>query len=147
MNGEQRETKKWSLRRKLVVGAAVGLMVGTAAVGGAVKMFRNTCTGTRESRALADFSAIESALTMYEAKALRLPTTEQGLRALVEKPTVGPIPRSCGRQMDKVPHDPWGTEYGYRQIAGNREFGRFLLISAGPDRQFDTEDDLTKNTE
>ncbi|MEZ5325725.1 MAG: type II secretion system protein GspG [Verrucomicrobiales bacterium] len=104
MNEEQRETMKWSLHRKLVTGAAVGLMVGTAAVW-AVKMVSITCTGTRESRALADFSALESALTVYEAKSQRLPTTEQGLAALVEKPTREPIPRSWARQIGKVPHD------------------------------------------
>ncbi|MCB1099930.1 MAG: type II secretion system protein GspG [Verrucomicrobiae bacterium] len=135
---------KWSLRRKLVTGAAVGLMVGTAAVWGTAKMVSITCSGTRESRALADFSALESALTVYEAKSQRLPTTEQGLAALVEKPTIEPIPRSWARLIAKVPHDPWGTEYGYRQIAESREpqGRRFVLISAGPDRQFDTEDDL-----
>ncbi|MDA0811703.1 MAG: type II secretion system protein GspG [Verrucomicrobia bacterium] len=144
MNEEEKETKKWSLRKKLVIGAGVGLMVGTAAVGGAVKILTHSCISTRESRALADFSAIEAALVMYEAKSQCLPTTEQGLKALVEKPTTVPIPRNWGMQMRQVPHDPWGTEYGYRHVA---ELRRFLLISAGPDRQFDTEDDLTSNTE
>ena len=55
------------------------------------------------------------ALNLYRLDNGRYPTQEQGLRALVEKPTTEPIPNNWkgGGYMDRVPVDPWGKEYQY----------------------------------
>jgi general secretion pathway protein G len=58
---------------------------------------------------------IEGALQLYKLDSGVYPTTEQGLKALVEKPTVGVIPKNwkLGGYLQKVPDDPWGTPYKY----------------------------------
>ncbi|MEZ5327695.1 MAG: type II secretion system protein GspG [Verrucomicrobiales bacterium] len=139
------EPKTWSVSRKSVAKTAVGFAIVAMIVGLVVSLSRPTCSYPPEIRVLGDFISIEAGLTVYEAKCRQLPTTEQGLMALFEKPTAEPIPRNWTRQVNRIPKDPWGVEYRYRKIAGSREPGRFLLTSAGPDRQFDTEDDLTNN--
>ncbi|MFM2344470.1 MAG: hypothetical protein RLZZ210_1081 [Pseudomonadota bacterium] len=62
-----------------------------------------------------DIATISSALKLYRLDNARYPTTEQGLKALVEKPTVAPLPRNWkdGGYLEKIPKDPWGNEYQY----------------------------------
>ena len=112
----------------LLVGGAIGLLGGVRDEG-------------RGVRAMGDFSAIDAALSIYESKSLRLPTTAQGLKALVDQPTIAPIPKNWSQQMRKVPVDPWGVEYSYR-FPGTKNADRYDIISAGPDGIFDTTDDI-----
>ncbi len=69
----------------------------------------------RITAARADISSLMSALKIYKLDNLRYPTTEQGLRSLVEKPTSGPAASSwkTGGYVDKLPKDPWGNQYQY----------------------------------
>ncbi|MDE3019613.1 MAG: type II secretion system major pseudopilin GspG [Nitrospirota bacterium] len=75
---------------------------------------------------------IEGALQLYKLDNGVYPTTEQGLKALVEKPTVGVIPKNwkAGGYLGKVPLDPWGTPYKY---ASPSPMGDFEIISLGGD--------------
>ena len=71
-----------------------------------------------EARAVAaksDIAAIIAALKLYRLDNQRYPTTEQGLNALVEKPTDPPVPPNWkpGGYLEKLPRDPWGTPYQY----------------------------------
>jgi type II secretion system protein G len=79
-----------------------------------------------------DLLAITTQLRTYELYSLRLPTTEQGLKALIEKPTVPPIPRRWEQLMEKFPTDPWGNPYQYRLNSQNNP-PTFELFSFGPD--------------
>ena len=65
-------------------------------------------------QAESDLNAITTQLRTYELFCLQFPTTEQGLKALVEKPTIPPIPRRWEQLMEKLPMDPWGNPYQYR---------------------------------
>jgi len=58
---------------------------------------------------------IEGALQLYKLDNGVYPTTEQGLKALVEKPSVGVIPKKwkIGGYLPKLPEDPWGNSYKY----------------------------------
>lgn len=58
---------------------------------------------------------IEGALQLYKLDNGVYPTTEQGLKALVEKPSVGVIPKKwkIGGYLPKLPEDPWGNPYKY----------------------------------
>lgn len=58
---------------------------------------------------------IEGALQLYKLDNGIYPTTEQGLKALVEKPSVGVIPKKwkIGGYLPKLPEDPWGNPYKY----------------------------------
>ena len=59
----------------------------------------------RHTKAIADMKAIEQALNLYRLDTGAYPTTQQGLEALVQRPTTPPVPRT--------PVDPWGNPYVY----------------------------------
>ena len=73
------------------------------------------------------------------------PTTDQGLQALTEKPTVGREPRNWSGpyiEKGKVPLDPWGNEYQYICDDGQK----YLLFSFGRDGKeggTDVDEDIT----
>jgi general secretion pathway protein G len=83
-----------------------------------------------EARALKaemDIKTLETALKLYKLDNAFYPTTEQGLNALVEKPTTGRIPMKWreGGYLEKevVPKDPWGNDYLFLSPgAHNRDF-------------------------
>jgi general secretion pathway protein G len=66
-------------------------------------------------KAKQDIRVLHSALDLYKLDNFRYPTTDQGLEALVQKPTSVPEPphwRESG-YIDRVPKDPWGQPYQY----------------------------------
>lgn len=71
----------------------------------------------RIAAARQDIGAIMTALKMYRLDNGRYPTTEQGLRALFEKPTAEPLPTNWkqGGYLERTspPKDPWGRDYQY----------------------------------
>ena len=89
----------------------------------------------RVVKAKNDIKAIEMALKMYKIDNGMYPTTEQGLEALIRKPTIPPIPKNYREggylDTDEVPKDPWGNPYIYRSPGEN---GRpYEIISYGAD--------------
>lgn len=62
-----------------------------------------------------DVSTLVQALKLYKLDNGRYPTTEQGLNSLVRKPAAEPVPRNwkMGGYLDKLPLDPWGSQYQY----------------------------------
>lgn len=69
-----------------------------------------------QARAVAarqDISGIMQALKLYRLDNGRYPTTEQGLRALVERPASGQVPPNWKQYLDRLPADPWGNPYQY----------------------------------
>ena len=86
----------------------------------------------RITKAATDIKGIEQALGLFKLDNGYYPTTEQGLAALVSKPTIGRIPvkYSEGGYLKKVPTDPWGTPYVYLAPGTH---GDFDLISLGAD--------------
>ncbi|MEE9147894.1 MAG: type II secretion system major pseudopilin GspG, partial [Candidatus Tectomicrobia bacterium] len=71
----------------------------------------------RYEQAKIQMRIIEDALKRYKLDNGRFPSTEQGLEALVQQPTVGVVPRQWpnGGYLDKpeIPGDPWGGQYVY----------------------------------
>ncbi len=84
--------------------------------------------------------AIKDALEQYKLDNGMYPTTEQGLKALVEKPTIPPEPPRWKQYLDKVPKDAWGRDFIYISPGVNRPYE---LKSVGPDGQEGTEDDIS----
>ncbi len=84
----------------------------------------------RVTVAKTDLKTIASALRIYRLDNGDYPTTQQGLAALVERPTSPPEPRSWASDgyLPELPTDPWGNPYVYRQTGG-----RFDLMSYGKD--------------
>lgn len=97
--------------------------------------------GARHSQIQADLNHLRFALENYQAHSAALPTTEQGLKALTEKPTVAPVPTQHRKIMKMVLHDPWGREYGYRSPADWSDED-YDLWSVGPDGLDGTADDI-----
>jgi general secretion pathway protein G len=60
-----------------------------------------------------DVNNLVQALKLYKLDNQRFPTTEQGLDALVRKPTTGVIPAGWKPYLDKLPKDPWNQPYQY----------------------------------
>lgn len=83
-------------------------------------------------KAQQDLRALESALDLYRMDSFRYPTTEQGLEALVEKPSYPPEPKNYnpGGYIKRLPSDPWGNEYVYLSPGQN---GPYDLSSLGAD--------------
>ncbi len=88
-----------------------------------------------------DIGGLSAALALYESNTGRYPTTEQGLAALVDRPTLGPMSRAWRQQMTRLPVDPWDEEFRYECPASHQAEG-FDLYSSGPDRIPNTEDDI-----
>ncbi len=67
----------------------------------------------RATAARTDISNLMQALKLYKLDNQRFPTSEQGLEALVRKPTSGPAPVNWKSYVEKLPNDPWGKSYQY----------------------------------
>lgn len=69
----------------------------------------------RIAAAKQDISTIVQALKLYKLDNQRYPTTEQGLQALIAKPSSGPAANGwkAGGYLEKLPNDPWGNSYKY----------------------------------
>lgn len=69
----------------------------------------------RLSKARQDIRALEAALNLYRLDNFAYPTTQQGLQALVTRPTSHPEPRNWrqGGYIERLPKDPWGNDYQY----------------------------------
>ncbi|RUO49286.1 type II secretion system major pseudopilin GspG [Pseudidiomarina donghaiensis] len=92
-------------------------------------------------KARTDIIALENALAQYRLDNGVFPTTEQGLEALVQEPNVQPSPRNYrrGGYIQRLPADPWGSEY---LLLSPGENGDIDIFSAGPDSQPGTDDDI-----
>lgn len=88
----------------------------------------------RQAAAHADIEAnIATALDLYELDNGQYPATEQGLAALISKPSSTPIPGNWrGPYLKKEPKDPWGRPYIYK-YPGEHNIGDFDLGSWGRD--------------
>ncbi len=67
----------------------------------------------RGTAAKTDINNIVQALKLYRLDNQRYPSSEQGLQALVSKPTTGAIPGNWKPYLEKLPNDPWGRPYLY----------------------------------
>jgi general secretion pathway protein G len=85
----------------------------------------------KELRVKSDLQAISTELRTYEMLNYRKPTTEQGLKALVQMPSSAPKPQHWKKLMESVPLDPWGNEYVYRN-PGKFKTDGYDLYSLGP---------------
>ena len=80
-----------------------------------------------------DISTLMQSLKLYRLDNQRYPTTEQGLQALITKPTSGPVSNGWkqGGYIDKLPKDPWGAPYQYLAPGLHGEVDIFSLGADG----------------
>ncbi len=88
----------------------------------------------RITKAKQDIRTLESALNLYKLDNFSYPSTDQGLEALVRKPSGTPEPRNWkeGGYIDRLPKDPWGNDYQYLNPGVH---GSIDIYSLGADGQ------------
>ncbi len=122
------DSRGFSLMEILIVLTLMGVVIGFVGTS-----LSNKLQEGRISSAKIQIKNFEDLLKNYDRDCNQFPTTEQGLIALVEKPTQGPPcdKYSMGGYMDskgKVPQDPWGNDYAYESDGKT-----FVIISYGKD--------------
>lgn len=110
----------------MVVVVVIGILAATIA-----PQFMTTKYDARVSAAKGHIAEFESALERFSVHMDRYPTTDEGLRVLVEAPT-GAEEKWRGPYVKQVRPDPWGNPYQYRQ-PGVHHASSFDLWSRGAD--------------
>ena len=85
----------------------------------------------RKVQAQQNIKAVASALQLYKLDNYTYPTTDQGLDALVSKPTSEPEPRKWQEYLQSLPKDPWGRDYIYLSPGENGAFDLYTLGADG----------------
>ena len=129
--GRPRSAKRgvgFTLIEVLVVVAILGILAAIV-----VPQIMNRPDEAKRIAAKADIGAIVQALKLYRLDNGFYPATDQGLAALVQKPTTNPVPGNWkqGGYLERLPKDPWGGDYQYLQ-PGVR--GEIDVFSLGADR-------------
>jgi general secretion pathway protein G len=131
-----RITPAFTLLEIMLVVMIIALLAGAA-----IHFMKDNVTIAGDVRVRGDLKTIGTQLMVYQSAAGFLPTNQQGLAALVVKPTSDPIPRNWKRTMSEVPTDPWGNQYVFETPA-RRSKEDYDLFSKGKDREANTEDDI-----
>lgn len=107
---KQRRSRGFTLVEIMVVVVIIGIL-GALVV---PKLLGRTGE-SRVTAARVDIATMMQALKLYKLDNQRYPTTEQGLNALITKPTSGPAANGwkAGGYIEKLPKDPWGNPYQY----------------------------------
>ncbi|MDR3231472.1 MAG: type II secretion system major pseudopilin GspG [Synergistaceae bacterium] len=132
---EERQYKRFTKKRRkgftlieiMVVVVIMGILA-TVSTGVVIARLEEA----RRTTAKVQIEGFVTELDMYRLHNGVYPTTQQGLDALVKKPTIAPIPRRYPSEpyMRNIPNDPWGNSYIYR-CPGER--GAFDIVAVGPD--------------
>jgi len=110
----------------------------------AIYMLGGNLGYAQDVRVRADLQAISTQLKLYQSMNGFLPTTEQGLQALVTRPDSDPKPTQWRLLMDKVPLDPWQNPYVYEN-PGKHNQDSFDLYSSGPHGKAGTDAEFIGN--
>jgi general secretion pathway protein G len=91
----------------------------------------NRTDDARVTAARTDVGNLVQALKLYKLDNQRYPSGDQGLQALVVKPTAGTIPPNWKPYLDKLPNDPWGRAYQYANPGVKGEIDVYSLGADG----------------
>ena len=126
---KHRKQAGFTLIELMVVVVIIAILAGLI-----IPRFMGETDKAKQAKAKMQIESLESALKMYKLDNGSYPTTEQGLKALVETPTVGNLPKNWRQggylEKGKVPKDPWDNEYVYVSPGSH---GDFDLSSLGAD--------------
>lgn len=101
-------SRGFTLVEIMVVVVIIGIMAALV-----VPKLMGRTDDARITAAKSDIATLMNSLNLYKLDNSRFPTTEQGLQALVSKPTTGPAANGWKGYIDKLPKDPWGNPYQY----------------------------------
>jgi general secretion pathway protein G len=128
--------RNFSVRRQLRRGfTLIELMVVLVIIGVLAALIvpnvLDRADDARVTAARTDVNNLMQALKLYKLDNQRYPTSEQGLQALVNKPTVGQIPPNWKPYLDKLPNDPWGRPYQFANPGLRSEIDVYSLGADG----------------
>jgi general secretion pathway protein G len=103
-----RKQRGFTLIELMVVLAIIGILAALV-----VPSVLGRADDARVTAARTDVGNLAQALKLYKLDNQRFPTAEQGLQALVARPTAEPVPNNWKSYLDKLPADPWGRPYQY----------------------------------
>ena len=124
---KRRASRGFTLLELMVVVVIIGVLAALIAP--------NVIHHAEEAKVTAaksDIANIMSALKLYKLDNGRFPTGDQGLDALVNKPTTGPVSSSWKPELDSLKKDPWGNPYLYANPGAH---GEIDVFSNGADGQ------------
>lgn len=125
----QKSSKGFTLIEIMIVLVIMGILAGLI-----VPKLMGRTDDARVLQAKQDIATMSGALKMYKLDNQRYPTTDQGLKALITKPTAGPAANGWKTEgyISKLAKDPWGNEYQYMSPGLKSEFEIFTY---GQDNQ------------
>ena len=123
------KARGFTLIEVLVVVAILGILAAIV-----VPRIMDRPDEAKRVAAKADVAAIVQVLKLYRLDNGFYPSTDQGLAALVQRPTTNPQPANWkqGGYLDRLPKDPWGGDYQYLSPG---QHGEFDVYSLGKDGQ------------
>lgn len=111
-------------------------------MGGAIYLMTGMQDSAKITQVESDQKTYMMALERYRTLAGQYPSEQQGLKALVDRPTTAPRPRKWSSMMPRLKDDPWGNPYVYK-FPGSKRKNQPEIISWGEDGLEGTEDDLS----
>lgn len=119
-----KRNRGFTLIEVLVVVAILGILAAIV-----VPRIMDRPDEAKRVAARADIGAIVQALKLYRLDNGFYPSTDQGLGALVQRPTTQPVPGNWkqGGYLERVPRDPWGGDYQYLSPGVHGEIDVFSL--------------------
>ncbi len=123
---KNRRTQGFTLLEVLVVVVILGILGAVV-----VPQILSRPDTARLQAAQTDIRSLASALDVYRLDNFQYPSSEQGLEALVNKPSGFPEPKNYNPDgyIKKLPTDPWGSPYVYER--GDRNFSLYSLGADG----------------
>jgi general secretion pathway protein G len=108
-------------------------------LGAAITFSTGISETARNTAAEAKMRELMSKLEAYRVGAGTYPTQQQGLQALVERPTTAPAPKRWTKQFRELPLDPWGRDFVYLN-PGRRDPNTYEILCKGADVDKDDDD-------
>lgn len=127
LNIKARSSQGFTLIELMVVLVIIGVLAALI-----VPNVIGRADDARSTAARTDVNNVMQALKLYRLDNQRYPTSEQGLQALVARPTATPVPPNWKTYLEKLPNDPWGRPYQYLSPGIH---GEVDVLSLGADGQ------------
>jgi len=135
---KKRRQAGFTLVELVLVAVIIGVLAAMA-----IKSLGGRAKEAKIKAAQGDIATIETTIDLFEVDNGFYPTQDQGLTALLEKPTGDPEPKNWKKYFRRRSHiiDPWGNEYVY-VYPGEHNPDSFDLYSRGPDGMDGGDDDI-----